>query len=545
MNPRRSARPMRTRRSGTGCCDGWSRPLPRPAAWPARSAASTPTARRGARRSPSRGSRCSATPAGPRRRRPGRPARRTPSPRGLQRGAAVHRPVARVADLRRAHHQPAQHRRRHGRRRRGQPDRGESAATPAPRPGVASLDLDLGTGRMVVPPATQGPGHERTTMLTIGEFAQATGLTAKALRLYDDLGLLAPADVDERTGYRRYTPDQVDRARLVARLRSAGVPLRRIATIVELDDREAAAAELLSYWRQVEADTASARQVVATLVSQMRGHDTTMEPTTSTTPHGRPPAPPTAPGRAVASLDLDRVYPRDHRSPRRSRASGSSRWPTAYGSDERAADAALDALEVARRRRASRRPAGRARRGRQPGPPRPWPDATPRPAAPPSPRCCSSATAPSIAHVGDSRAYVVRDGGLERLTRDHTVVQSLIDEGRLTEDEARADPDRALLNRALAPGSPAAPDLSVRQVLPGRPVRPDDRRRAQRCSSRGSSPRCCSRPGAGRRRRRGRGRGAGGRRARQLRRRGRRRLTPRRGMARGPDRDGQGLERLG
>ena len=60
-------------------------------------------------------------------------------------------------------------------------------------------------------------------MLTIGEFAQATGLTAKALRLYDELGLLAPADVDERTGYRRYAPDQVDRARLVARLRSAGV----------------------------------------------------------------------------------------------------------------------------------------------------------------------------------------------------------------------------------------------------------------------------------------------------------------------------------
>ena len=72
-----------------------------------------------------------------------------------------------------------------------------------------------------------------------------------------------------------------------------------------------------------------------------------------------------------------------------------------------------------------------------------------------------------VAHVGDSRAYVVRDGSLERLTRDHTVVQSLVDEGRLTEDEARSDPDRALLNRALAPGSPAAPDLSVRAVVPG------------------------------------------------------------------------------
>ena len=72
-----------------------------------------------------------------------------------------------------------------------------------------------------------------------------------------------------------------------------------------------------------------------------------------------------------------------------------------------------------------------------------------------------------IAHVGDSRAYVVRDGTLERLTRDHTVVQSLIDEGKLTEDEARADADRALLNRALAPGAPGAPDLAVRSARAG------------------------------------------------------------------------------
>ena len=151
-------------------------------------------------------------------------------------------------------------------------------------------------------------------MLTIGEFARETGLTAKALRLYDELGLLAPADVDDRTGYRRYTPDQVDRARLVARLRSAGVPLRRIATIVELDDREAAAAELLSYWRQVEADTASARHVVATLVSQMRGHDTTME--RSTTPRTEPGASARSAHRAgqgARTAQLDEVYPHVHR----------------------------------------------------------------------------------------------------------------------------------------------------------------------------------------------------------------------------------------
>ena len=301
-------------------------------------------------------------------------------------------------------------------------------------------------------------------MLTIGEFAQATGLTAKALRLYDELGLLAPADVDERTGYRRYTPDQVDRARLVARLRSAGVPLRRIATIVELDDREAAVAELLSYWRQVEADTASARQVVVALVSQMRGHDTTMEPTTSTTQKASARSAHRA-GRGGRSLDLDRVYPREHRIA--AQVTGQRLFAVADGyGNEGAADAALDALESLDDVEAHADPLGALD------------EAVTRAAEAVAGRDAEaggttltalllSGDRALVAHVGDSRAYVVRDGGLERLTRDHTVVQSLIDEGKLTEDEARADENRALLNRALAPGSPAAPDLSVRPVLPG------------------------------------------------------------------------------
>ena len=71
-------------------------------------------------------------------------------------------------------------------------------------------------------------------MLTIGEFGAATGLTAKALRLYDDLGLVVPAEVDPRNGYRYYEPGQIEKARVVARLRSAGVPLPRITAIVGL-----------------------------------------------------------------------------------------------------------------------------------------------------------------------------------------------------------------------------------------------------------------------------------------------------------------------
>ncbi|MFY9863288.1 MAG: MerR family transcriptional regulator, partial [Trebonia sp.] len=51
-------------------------------------------------------------------------------------------------------------------------------------------------------------------LLTIGEFARASRLSPKALRLYDELGLLRPVRVDEYSGYRYYSPDQLDQARL-------------------------------------------------------------------------------------------------------------------------------------------------------------------------------------------------------------------------------------------------------------------------------------------------------------------------------------------
>ena len=72
-----------------------------------------------------------------------------------------------------------------------------------------------------------------------------------------------------------------------------------------------------------------------------------------------------------------------------------------------------------------------------------------------------------LAHVGDSRVYLVRDGRLERLTRDHSVVQTLVDEGRLTPAEAQADDRRVQLNRAIAASAPFEPDLAVHVVRPG------------------------------------------------------------------------------
>jgi DNA-binding transcriptional MerR regulator len=100
-------------------------------------------------------------------------------------------------------------------------------------------------------------------VLTIGEFARASRLSPKALRLYDELGLLTPARVDPWTGYRFYHPQQLERARLVAWLRRLGMPLARIRVVCELAPA-AAATEVAAFWAQAEADLASrARDAIA------------------------------------------------------------------------------------------------------------------------------------------------------------------------------------------------------------------------------------------------------------------------------------------
>jgi PPM family protein phosphatase len=72
-----------------------------------------------------------------------------------------------------------------------------------------------------------------------------------------------------------------------------------------------------------------------------------------------------------------------------------------------------------------------------------------------------------LVHVGDSRAYLLRDGVLTQITQDHTWVQRLVDEGRITEEEATTHPQRSLLMRALGSGERVEPDLSIREVRVG------------------------------------------------------------------------------
>jgi protein phosphatase len=73
----------------------------------------------------------------------------------------------------------------------------------------------------------------------------------------------------------------------------------------------------------------------------------------------------------------------------------------------------------------------------------------------------------AMGHVGDSRAYLYRDGELRQLTQDHTFVQTLIDDGQITEDEARHHPHRNLILKAIDGTHDLEPDLFSVEVKPG------------------------------------------------------------------------------
>jgi protein phosphatase len=71
-----------------------------------------------------------------------------------------------------------------------------------------------------------------------------------------------------------------------------------------------------------------------------------------------------------------------------------------------------------------------------------------------------------LVHIGDSRAYQLREGAFTQITKDDTFVQSLIDEGRITEEEAHTHPQRSLLLRAIT-GQDVDPSLTIREARAG------------------------------------------------------------------------------
>lgn len=303
-------------------------------------------------------------------------------------------------------------------------------------------------------------------LLTIGAFARVSRLSAKALRRYDELGLLRPAHTDPFTGYRYYDRAQTERARLVAWLRRIGMPLARIREVCDLaeTDASAAARQVRAYWAGVEAETAARRDLADFLVDQLSGKDT--DPMSQLT----------TPLTIRYAARSDRGLVRD--SNQDVAYAGSRLLAVADGfgaAGDRAGSGAVDALKALETDAL----------GGTAAPPRAGDllnaleDAVQRANAAVHGLAGSGSGTTltamlwtgsrlALVHIGDTRAYLLRDGMFFRITHDHTVVQSMIDEGSLDAEEAASHPQRAMLLRALdGREGIARPDLRLHEAKPG------------------------------------------------------------------------------
>lgn len=101
-------------------------------------------------------------------------------------------------------------------------------------------------------------------LMTIGEFSAATWLSPKALRFYDQKGLLSPDTVESYSGYRKYSPTQILTARLITMLRRIDMPLEQIGELLEAAPEERAAQ--VARYREREAEQHARLQSLARFI---------------------------------------------------------------------------------------------------------------------------------------------------------------------------------------------------------------------------------------------------------------------------------------
>jgi DNA-binding transcriptional MerR regulator len=111
--------------------------------------------------------------------------------------------------------------------------------------------------------------------ISIGEFARRSRLSLKALRLYDERGVLVPSRVDQGSGYRYYDTAQLEEARLVVMLRQLQLPLGAIKELLACDPADAAA-RIAEHWRDAEAAHDARRELADYLVNRLRGKKSVM-----------------------------------------------------------------------------------------------------------------------------------------------------------------------------------------------------------------------------------------------------------------------------
>jgi serine/threonine protein phosphatase PrpC/DNA-binding transcriptional MerR regulator len=294
-------------------------------------------------------------------------------------------------------------------------------------------------------------------LLAIGEFSARSELSAKVLRSYAAAGLLVPAAVDPWSGYRYYAPSQLAEARLILLLRQAGVPLSQIAAFLQDPDPD----QLRRWGHDLDLEVCTRRRALGDAAALL-GHLTTIADIPSGQNGGklmnvkpgsaadRGTAMPTNQDALLISPPLFAVAdglgeaPRGEVASRAALGTLKARF-TGQPSGEALADAAREAARAI------------------------WQRADAEPSLEGMGTTLTAAAVLydaeqirlAVVSVGDSRAYLFRQGQLSQLTRDHSVVQGLIDAGELPPEQWRTHPRRALLTRALGMAPVVDPDVTL------------------------------------------------------------------------------------
>ena len=300
-------------------------------------------------------------------------------------------------------------------------------------------------------------------LLAIGEFSARSGLSAKALRSYAAAGLLVPAAVDPRSGYRYYATGQLPEAGLILLLRQAGIPLSEIAVFL----RDPGPGQLKRWEQALDLEVAGRRRALA----EARGRLGPLA-TASQNPAGQERGTPMttmAPGSATdrggvraTNQDALLVSP-----PLFAVADGMGQPPGGEDASRLALDTlrarftapySAEALAEAARA-ASRTVWQRAEEDTDPSR-----DDMGTTLTAVAVLGGAGQTRLAVANVGDSRAYLFAEGRLSQLTHDHSTVQALIDAGQLAREDWRTHPERSLLTRALGMAPVVEPDITLPAV---------------------------------------------------------------------------------
>ncbi|MGH3407156.1 MAG: MerR family transcriptional regulator [Streptosporangiaceae bacterium] len=295
-------------------------------------------------------------------------------------------------------------------------------------------------------------------LLAIGEFSARSGLSAKVLRSYAAERLLIPAAVDPWSGYRYYAPSQLTEARLILLLRQAEVPLSEIAAFLQDPDP----GQLRRWGQDLDLEIANRRRALGearVLLSQLttntdslQGHNGGKAMATMTSGSA------TDPGRVQpANQDALLVSP-----PLFAVADGLGEAPRGEVASRLALDTLKARFTAPPSAGALADAAGEAARAI-------WQRADAEPALQGMGTTLTAVavldgteqTRLAVVSVGDSRAYLFQQGQLSQLTRDHSVVQGLIDAGEMSAEQRRTHPRRALLTRALGMAPVVDPDISL------------------------------------------------------------------------------------